>query len=234
MRRHRNRQFRSLQQSRHPQYETYSAGQFQAHDSMRRTMSCALCGRLKRTFPAGAPVGAPDLIKASIGIEYSLAGVPKEEQEEYTAWWDMHAFGAWLANMAGKHGKAGNYTVFEDPAVASGLKWQYSSTKPDGRELNNAKLAHALVHVLVPTQFHEEKWAAFGITDLHMDDFIKKVDNKGANTYYKPVEGKGGILANIAKCACPVFCTHDTTYPRSDRDLHRQRTWLAQVQSVER
>jgi len=49
-------------------------------------MSCALCGRLARTFPAGAPIGAPDLIKANLGIEYSLEGVAADEQEHYTAW----------------------------------------------------------------------------------------------------------------------------------------------------
>eukprot|EP00966_Prymnesium_polylepis_P020360 468963-Prymnesium_polylepis.1 len=55
----------------------------------RRPRSCALCGRLKRTFPAGAPVGAPDLIEANIGIKYSLEGVPEDEQHHWTAWWDM-------------------------------------------------------------------------------------------------------------------------------------------------
>ena len=64
--------------NQHPQYEIWAQKQFQQNDPNRRTMSCALCGRLSRTFPAGAPVGAPDLIKANIGVEYSLEGVPEE------------------------------------------------------------------------------------------------------------------------------------------------------------
>ena len=91
----------------HPQYEIWSPKPFQTNEPLRRTMSCALCGRLSRTFAAGAPVGAPDLIKANVGVEYSLKGVPEEEREHYTAWWDTHAFGAWLANGAAKNGHTG-------------------------------------------------------------------------------------------------------------------------------
>ena len=91
----------------HPQYEIWAQKMFQQNDPNRRTMSCALCGRLARTFPGGAPVGAPDLIKANIGVEYSMTGIPEHDKHAYTAWWDMHAFGAWLANMAGAHKKKG-------------------------------------------------------------------------------------------------------------------------------
>jgi len=64
-----------------------------------------LCGRLHRTFPAGLPVlGAPDLIKKHLNVEYSLEGVPEDEKEHFTAWWDMHAFGAWLADTAAANG----------------------------------------------------------------------------------------------------------------------------------
>ena len=51
-------------------------------------------------------MGAPDLIEASIGVRYSLKGVPEDEKPHFTAWWDMHAFGItcliWhhLPNMA--------------------------------------------------------------------------------------------------------------------------------------
>ena len=51
------------------------------------SMSCGLCGRLKRTFPHGAPIAAPKLIKASIGVEYSMEGVPADEAHHFTAWW---------------------------------------------------------------------------------------------------------------------------------------------------
>jgi len=56
-------------------------------------------------FPAGLPVlGAPDLIKKHLNVEYSLEGVPEDEKEHFTAWWDMHAFGAWLADTAAANG----------------------------------------------------------------------------------------------------------------------------------
>ena len=95
--------------NQHPQYAIWpgNAAPYQNNDPTRRTMSCALCGRLKRTFPAGAPVGSPDLIEASIGVAYSLEGVPDDERHHFTAWWDMHAFGAWLANTAARNGHHG-------------------------------------------------------------------------------------------------------------------------------
>ena len=75
----------------HPQYETYSKLQFQQNDPHRRTMSCALCGRLARTFPSGAPIAAPTLIEHSIGVPYSLAGVTEDDKPQYTAWWATNA-----------------------------------------------------------------------------------------------------------------------------------------------
>jgi hypothetical protein len=73
-----------------PQYEIWAQAQFQQNDPDRRTMSCALCGRLKRSFPAGAPIAAPDLIEANVGVKYSLEGVAEDEVHHFTAWWDMH------------------------------------------------------------------------------------------------------------------------------------------------
>ena len=89
--------------NQHTQYTIFPANNKVKDEPDRRTMSCALCGRLMRTFLMGAPVGAPGNIKAAIGIEYSLQGVPKNRQHMFTAWWDMHPFGAWLANEAAKH-----------------------------------------------------------------------------------------------------------------------------------
>ncbi|KAL1528477.1 hypothetical protein AB1Y20_009820 [Prymnesium parvum] len=97
--------------NQHPQYEIWSKNPYQQNDPNRRTMSCALCGRLSRVFPAGAPVGAPDLIEANIGVKYSLANVTEEEKHHFTAWWDMHAFGAWLANEAARNNHEGEYAV---------------------------------------------------------------------------------------------------------------------------
>ena len=93
--------------NQHPQYAIWPVDQYQNVDPTRRTMSCALCGRLARSFPNGAPVGAPDLIEASIGVNYSMVGVPEAEVPQMTAWWDAHAFGAWLANTAAARGHAG-------------------------------------------------------------------------------------------------------------------------------
>ena len=91
--------------NQHPQYAIWPDDTlYQQNDPNRRTLSCALCGRLSRTFPAGAPVGAPDLILANVGVEYSLEGVPEEDRHHFTAWWDTHAFGAWLANTAARRG----------------------------------------------------------------------------------------------------------------------------------
>jgi len=63
----------------------------------------------------------------------------------------------------------------------SGLKWQnVGATKPEqGRELDNAKLADALMN---KTEFTEQEWNNFGITDLRNDHVVKS----GA-TYLQPV-----------------------------------------------
>jgi hypothetical protein len=63
--------------NQHPQYPIFPADVYVKDEPDRRTMSCALCGRLKRTFKGLVPVGAPTKIKKAIGVEYSLAGVPK-------------------------------------------------------------------------------------------------------------------------------------------------------------
>ena len=49
------------------------------------------------------------MIKASVGVEYSLKGVPEDEKHHFTAWWDMHAFGAWLANSAAENNHQGDW-----------------------------------------------------------------------------------------------------------------------------
>ena len=61
--------------NQHPQYPIFPTDPYVKDEPNRRTMSCALCARLKRTFPAGAPVGAPGLIKANLGFEYSVEGI---------------------------------------------------------------------------------------------------------------------------------------------------------------
>ena len=90
--------------NQHPQYPIWPVDEYVKDEADRRTMSCALCGRLRRVFPTGPPVGAPQNILEAVGVEYSLVGVPDDEKHLYTANWDMHPFGAWLANHAAKRG----------------------------------------------------------------------------------------------------------------------------------
>ena len=99
--------------NQHPQYAIWPYDQWQNVEPLRKTMSCALCGRLSRTFKGGAPVGAPDKIENNIGVKYSLAGVPDEQKKHFTAWWDMHPFGAWLANEAAKNEWKGAWKLDE-------------------------------------------------------------------------------------------------------------------------
>ena len=51
----------------------------------------------------------PFIYHYTFGVEYSLDGVPEEDKHHWTAWWDMHAFGAWLANSAARAGNKGKY-----------------------------------------------------------------------------------------------------------------------------
>ena len=85
--------------NQHPQYPIWPGvggapgDEYVKDEGDRRTMSCALCGRLLRTFPTGPPIGAPAKIKAAVGVDYSLAGVPEDKRHLYTANWDLHPFG---------------------------------------------------------------------------------------------------------------------------------------------
>ena len=74
------------------------------------------------------------------------------------------------------------------PSLATGRKWKLSEpSKPEeGAELSNAALADALKE---KTEFSAEEWAAFGITALHLDHFIKS-----GNSYYKPFDVPEGFL----------------------------------------
>lgn len=60
----------------------------------RRTMSCGLCGHLKRTL------GAPPYT-----IDPDPASYAETTSELMAANWDFHPFGAWLANDAAKYGR---------------------------------------------------------------------------------------------------------------------------------
>ena len=67
-------------------------------------------------------------------------------------------------------------------ALSSGLKWESAGTaKPTkGTELNNEKLADALVSKL---EFTNKEWDKFEISGLRKDHFIKSGD-----MYFKPSE----------------------------------------------
>lgn len=66
--------------NQHPQYPIWPVDDYVKDEGDRRTMSCGLCGRLKRIFKGLVPVGSPANIKKAIGVEYSLEGVAKGEK----------------------------------------------------------------------------------------------------------------------------------------------------------
>jgi hypothetical protein len=68
-------------------------------------------------------------------------------------------------------------------AGTDGLKWQDAGvTRPKGAELTNPKLADALTR---KTHFTMEQWAAFGIENLQVDQYIKS-----GESYFKPTDGR--------------------------------------------
>eukprot|EP00966_Prymnesium_polylepis_P330368 7386024-Prymnesium_polylepis.2 len=71
------------------QYLTTPADPYVPDEPDRRTMSCALCGWLKRRL------GDPPFIVDPAPLPHDLEGA-----DLYTANWDFHPFGAWLANDA--------------------------------------------------------------------------------------------------------------------------------------
>jgi hypothetical protein len=66
-------------------------------------------------------------------------------------------------------------------------------TRPDGRDLGDSELAHALTRKLqtrergggqedcTDIKFTHREWEAFGIKNLHIDDFVKAGDS-----YFSP------------------------------------------------
>ena len=72
------------------QYLTDPPDVYVTNEPNRRTMTCGLCGHLKRRL------GRPPFFAPAPQIEHD-AGL-------YTANWDFHPFGAWLANEAAHHG----------------------------------------------------------------------------------------------------------------------------------
>ena len=89
--------------NQHPQYPIWPADVYVKDEPDRRTMSCALCGRLARTFPTGPPIGAPTKIKEAIGVEYSLAGVPESERHLYTGPWRAFQLETFALGGCGLH-----------------------------------------------------------------------------------------------------------------------------------
>eukprot|EP00966_Prymnesium_polylepis_P155920 3602761-Prymnesium_polylepis.1 len=68
----------------------------------RRTMSCGLCGRLKQAL------GAPPFM---IATDPAVLSDPEFGRNWYFSKWDMHPFGAWLANEQRAQGWALDETV---------------------------------------------------------------------------------------------------------------------------
>ena len=72
------------------QYLTDPPDIYVAGEPNRRTMTCGMCGHLKRKL------GKPPFFAPTPKIEI--------DADLYTANWDFHPFGAWLANEAAHHG----------------------------------------------------------------------------------------------------------------------------------
>ena len=89
------------------QYMTEMPDLYSPSEPDRRTMSCGLCGHLKRTLgPPPYTVEPPPITTADAAM--------------YTANWDMHPFGAWLANDAALNGRASDAQVMW-PSPHSGV-----------------------------------------------------------------------------------------------------------------
>ena len=100
---------------------------------------------------------------------------------------------------------------------ASGLKWEHAGDTPpaQGRELVRPDLSEALS---CKTEFTEQEWAAFGIRDLHNDDWIK-----AGESYYKPLAERL-VLARDQVLLSPDANTPLKIYElRSSRDLRRMQ-----------
>ena len=92
-------------------------------------------------------------------------------------------------------------------AAVSGAKWLCAGATPPptGRRLENTELARALT---LKTEFSQMEWNAFGISDLHVDDFIQ-----AGERYFKPA----GLGMNGAGCL---------THLRAEVEYLRGGAWL--------
>ena len=81
------------------QYLTTPADNYVQNEPQRRTMSCGLCGHLKRAL------GKPPFIVDPAPVE------DPGNEHLYTANWDLHPFGAWLANDAIKNSRRSDAIV---------------------------------------------------------------------------------------------------------------------------
>ena len=81
-----------------PQYMTEMPDIYSPSEPNRRTMSCGMCGHLERTF--GKPPFTID-----------PPPITTPDAEMYTSNWDMHPFGAWLANDAALNQRSSDQQV---------------------------------------------------------------------------------------------------------------------------
>jgi hypothetical protein len=93
-----------------------------------------------------------------------------------------------------RHFRMKLYRYFKMTTPTLGLKWKnMGDTRPDGRDLGDSELAHALTRKLqtrergggqedcTDIKFTHREWEAFGIKNLHIDDFVKAGDS-----YFSP------------------------------------------------
>jgi len=97
-------------EDQNPQYMTFMADEYSPSEPDRRTMSCGMCGYLRRALGAPPYMVTPDPTSyAHVNTELMAAN------------WDMHPFGAWLANDAVLHGRN------TDEVVANINTWRASN-----------------------------------------------------------------------------------------------------------
>ena len=136
------------------QYLTTPPDKYVQDEPDRRTMSCGLCGHLKRRL------GTPPMMEEPPPLTHE---VPQRQRQLFTANWDFHPFGAWLANDAVANGRrvadvVRDINVFKasNGEEIHGYLWQslrllaYDTGSLDGRRKEGAQLLDgvAVEHML--------------------------------------------------------------------------------------
>ena len=97
----------------------------------RRTMSCALCAHLRRQL------GKAPLLLDPPPIDEPGHGYDEGDEHLYTANWDFHPFGAWLANEAARVAHVGRFSQMQrDVAVGEVVDLIHEWKVSNGEEMH--------------------------------------------------------------------------------------------------